>query len=293
MRITNRLILERSIQSTGRQLEDIARLDQQIATGQLHQSLSEAGLDGRSILAADTAVRAAGQYERNIEAARSRLSDSDATLETVTNILTRAREIAVQQSGLPSGATSRDAAQREVQELKNAVIQLANRRVNEAYVFGGTYADRPPLDATGALDAAFPARGAPSYEIGPGVYSPAAPDAGEMFIDSDVMGALDALDVALAANDSAQIQAAGDRIRQSVGSVQDLVAEVGARQVRMDMAQESHGIVSQALSARRSDLADTVLEEAITRLTARHASYQASLLTTSRLMESSLVNYLR
>jgi flagellin-like hook-associated protein FlgL len=61
----------------------------------------------------------------------------------------------------------------------------------------------------------------------------------------------------------------------------------------MDVAQESHQIVGQALSARRSDLADTVLEEAITRLAARHASYQASLLTTSRLLESSLASYLR
>ena len=293
MRITNRIILERSIGSLHQGLQGLAQVERQIATGQRYQSLSEAGLDGRAILEIDSDLNASAQYTRNIQAARMRLDVSDASLNSMTDILTRAREIGVQQSGLPAGSDTRLAAQREVQELKDAVIQLANRRLNDAYVFGGVYADRPPLDPTGALDPAFPARGAPDYEIGPGVYSPAAPDAGEMFIDSDVIASLDALDAALAADDSAQIQAATDRVRDAVVGLQDLVVEVGARQVRLDTAEGGHEIVREGLRGRRSTLADTVFEEAVIRLTSLQTSYQASLLTTSRLLESSLVNYLR
>ena len=293
MRITNRIILDRSLGAIGRGLEDMARLQRQIATGSLHESLSDAGLDGRAILAIDSDLLAAGQYTRNLEAARARLAVSDATLDTVTGILGRAREIAIQQGGAPANADTRAAAQAEVQELKGAVVQLANRRVNGSFVFGGVYADRAPLDASGALDAAFPGRGAPNFEIGAGVYTEAAHDAGQMFIDSDVIGALDALDAALAANDGPAVLAAGDRLRDAVSSTQDLVADVGARQIRLDMAQEGQEIVSQGLRARRSTLADTSFEEAVTRLASRETSYQATLLTTSRLLESSLVNYLR
>jgi flagellar hook-associated protein 3 FlgL len=293
VRITNRIILDRSLTSIGKGLEDMARLERQIVTGNRFQSLSEAGLEGRAVLSIDSDLLAAGQYTRNIEAARSRLAVSDATLDTVTNILGRARELAIQQGGVPANAATRAAARQEVLELRDAVIQLANRKLNGAYVFGGTYADRAPLDASGALDPAFPARGAPDYEIGPGVFTAAAHDAGEMFVDSDVMGALDALDAALAANDGPAIQVAGDRLRDAVSGVQNLVAEVGARQLRLDMAQEGQEIVSEGLRARRSTLADTVFEEAVTRLASRHSLYQASLLSTSRLMESTLVNYLR
>jgi flagellin-like hook-associated protein FlgL len=150
-----------------------------------------------------------------------------------------------------------------------------------------------PLDATGALDATTPARVAPEYEIGPGALTKAAHDAGEMFIDSDVIGALDALDTALGADIPVDIRTAGERLRTTIGNVQDLVAEVGARQIRLDVAQGTQSVVGQGLREHRSTLIDTSLSEAITELAALQSSYQASLLATSRLLETSLVNFLR
>lgn len=293
LRITNQMILSRSLESIGRGLEDIARLERQISSGQRWSTLSEAPVDGRSVLAIDADLRAADQYARNIEAAKTRVATSDTTLQGVTDALARARELAIQQGGSTATAASRAAAQKELAQLQNAVIQLANRRLNGAFLFGGVYADRPPLDAQGALDPLFPGRGAPLAEIAPGVLAPAAHDAGEMFIDTDVIGSMDALDAALAANDPTAIQSASDRLRDAIANVQEVVTDVGARQVRLDMAQESHAIVSDGLRARRSILADTPMEEAVTRLVARHSAYQASLLATGRTLETSLVNYLR
>lgn len=293
MRITHQIIVSRSLDSIARGREDIARIERQISSGQRWSTLSEAPLDGRSILAIDADLRAAEQYNRNIEAARARLANSDATLESVTDALARARELAVQQGGSTATAAFRLAAQREIAQLKDSVIQLANRRLNGAFVFGGAYADRPPLDAAGALDPVLPARGAPLFEIGPGALAPAAHDAGEVFIDTDVMGSIDAIDAALLANDPAAIRAAADRLRDAIANVQEVVTEVGARQVRLDVAQESHGVVSDGLRARRSFLADTPMEEAVTRLVARQSAYQAALLATGRTLETSLVNYLR
>jgi flagellar hook-associated protein 3 FlgL len=285
--------LARSIDSIAQGREEIARLERQIASGQRWQSLSEAPLDGRAVLSIDGDLRAAEQHSRNIEAARFRLAVEDSTLDVITNTLARARELAVQQGGSLATPASRAAAEQELLRLRDALVQLANRRVNGAFLFGGEYADRPPLDATGSLDATFPARGAADYEIGPGVWAPAVHDAGQMFIDSDVIGAIGALDTALAANDPAAIQASADRLRDSIAQVQVLVTDAGARQVRLDMAQDSQDLVTDGLRARRSVLADASIEEAVTRLVARQASFQASLLATSRTLESSLANYLR
>ncbi len=293
MRITDRMSLSQSIDTIGRGRAAIARLERQIATGQRWQTLSEAPLDGRSVLGIDGDLRAAEQHNRNIESARARLAVEDATLDAVTDALARAREVAIQQGGSLATPASRAAAQQEILRLKDAVIQLANRRVNGGFLFGGAYADRPPLDAAGALDPAFPARGAPQFEIGPQVWAPSTHDAGEMFIDSDVMGAFAALEAGLAANDVAAIQATSDRLRDAIGQVQVLVTDVGARQIRLDMAQEGQELVTDGLRARRSSLADAPIEEAVTELVARQSAYQASLLATSRVLQSSLVNYLR
>ena len=287
------MILERSLGSIRDGLAESGRLERQIATGRAFQYLSEAPLAARSVLDIDGDLRASEQYTRSIEAARTRLAIADSTLQGLNDLLARARELAIQFGGDVWGANERFAGQVEVQELRAAVIQLANRSHNGAFVFGGTYADRPPLDAAGALDPTFPARGAQQYEIGPGALAYGAHDAGEVFIDSDVIGSLDALDAALGANDTAAIQTAGARLGDTFAALGRLVADIGARQIRLDVAQEQQAVVNEGLQTRRSTLADATLEESITRLASVQSAYQASLLATSRLLETSLVNYLR
>lgn len=293
MRITNQMILTRSIESIQQNRSATAKLERQIVSGERYQSLSEAPVVARSVLDIDGSLRAGEQYVRNIQAARARLSVSDATLQSVTNLLSRAREVAIQQGGDNANAQTRLAAQLEVRELRAAMVTNANQKLNGSYVFGGAQVSLPPLDASGALDPTAPARGAAQYEIGPGALAFAAHDAGEMFIDSDVIGALDALDTALGANDRAAIRTASTRLQTAIAGVQDLVAQVGARQIRLDVAEGAQSTTDLGQRTRRSMLIDTPIEEAITQLASLQSSYQASLLATSRLLETSLVNFLR
>lgn len=293
MRITNQITLDRSIQSIQQSLQATARLERQITTGSRIQQLSDAPLLARTVMDIDAQLRASEQYNRNIEAAQARLALEDDALNSITNLLTRAREIAIQQGSATAGSESRAAALQEVQELRSALVQLANQKMNGAYVFGGVNSTQPPLDASGDLDPAAPARGAPGYEIAPSVTALGAHDAGEIFVDSDVIAAFVDLEAAIAADDSAAIRAEADRIQSVVANVQTLVADVGARQTRLDVGQSTLSVVDQARISRRSVLIDTPLEEAITELASRQASYQASLLATSRFLETSLVNFLR
>lgn len=292
MRVTNQMILSRSLASIQNGLSERARLERQIATGQRIQSISEDPVAARSVLDLDGDLRASEQYSRSIESARSRLSVADSTAQEMTRILARAREVAIQQgSGSPT-PEMRLAARTEIAELRNSMVQLANQTLNGAYVFGGAYVDRAPLDATGALDATFPARGSQQYEIGPGMLADGAHDAGEMFIDTGAIAGLDALEAALVLDDPAAIQAAADTLTATIADTQEIVAEVGARQIRLDVAQRSQSVVDQSRLERRSTLVDTPLEAAITELATLQSTYQATLLTTGRLLETSLVNFL-
>lgn len=293
LRITNQIILGRALSSVQDGLSRSAAIERQITTGQRFHATSEDPLAGRAVLTLDGDLRASEQYNRTIESVRTRLAIADDTIQSVTGILSRAREVSIQQGTANANAQTRAAAEQEVLELKEAVLTLANERLNGSYVFGGAHADLPPLDATGALDPVSPARGAPSYEIASGMYAQGAHDAGEMFIDTDVIGALDALAAGLAADDATAIQASSTRLADSIGSVQELVGDIGARQIRLDVAQDSHNIIDGGRLAQRSTLIDTSLEEAITQLASLQAGYQATLLTTSRILDTSLVNFLR
>lgn len=293
LRITNQIILGRSLSSIQDGLSRTAALERQIVTGQRFDATSQDPISGRAVMTLDGDLRASEQYSRSIESARNRLAVADDTLQTMTGLLGRAREIAIQQGTATASTETRAAAELEVLELKEAMLTLGNERLNGAYVFGGAHADLVPLDSTGALNPGSPARGAPSYEIASGMYALGAHDAGEMFIDSDAIGSLDALSAALSADDPAAIQTAGTRVDTSIGSLQELVGDIGARQIRLDVAQDSHSIIDGGRLAQRSALIDTSLEEAITQLASLQASYQATLLTTSRILDTSLVNFLR
>lgn len=294
MRITNNLTLMRSLGTVQTGMSDVAAAQKRVSTGQRIDRPSDDPATAARVLATDSDLRALTQYGRNISAARERLSVEETALDQVSGILERARELGYGQAGATANAQTRNTTADEVDELRRQVIQIANIQSGDAHVFGGLYPDRAPLDAvTGAEDPAAPTRQSPSYEVGAGSLMQGAHGAGTLFVDTDVLAALDALSVALRANDTAGIGASTDRLDAAHTNVQGYIGEVGARQVRLDVAEANVESLDLNLRNLRSDLMDVEMEEAVTVLVNRQASYQAALLSTSRILDATLTNYLR
>lgn len=293
MRISNQAIQTRIINTIQGSIADIGRLERQITTGQRFERASEDPLAARSVMRLDSQLRASQQYGRNIDVARGRLTMEESALESLSNIISRAREIASQQSSSSATAGSVQAGIGEVQGLRQAAIDLANLNLNGTFIFGGLFPDRSTLDDTGALDPLTPARGSLEYDVFPGERKPGAHDAGEVFIDTNVMQALTDLETALAGGDSATIASQMDSLSDALENLQLLVVDVGNRQISLDMAEETLAVSDQARAERRSNIADASLPEALAQLASRQASYQASLLATSRILEINLTNFLR
>ena len=294
MRITNNLSLMRSLGTVQSGKSDVAAAQQRVATGQRIDRASDDPATAARVLATDSDLRALTQYGRNISAARERLSVEETALDQVSGILERARELGYGQAGATANAQTRNTTADEVDELRRQVIQIANIQSGDAHVFGGLYPDRAPLDSvTGAEDPAAPTRQSPSYEVGAGSLMQGAHGAGTLFVDTDVLAALDALSVALRANDAAGVGATTDRLDAAHTNVQGYIGEVGARQVRLDVAEANVESLDLNLRNLRSDLMDVEMEEAVTVLVNRQASYQAALLSTSRILDTTLTNYLR
>lgn len=294
MRITNNLSLMRSLGTVRTGMSDVAAAQKRVSTGQRIDRPSEDPATASRVLATDSDLRALTQYGRNISAARERLSVEETALDQISGLLERARELAYGQAGANANAQTRSVTADEVDQLRLQAIQIANTQAGDAYVFGGLYPDRAPLDAvTGAEDLAAPTRESPSYEVGAGSIMQGAHGAGTIFVDTDVLASIEALSVALRANDTAGIGAATDRLDAAHTNVQGYVGEVGARQVRLDVAEANVESLDLNLRNLRSDLMDVEMEEAVTVLVNRQASYQAALLSTSRILDATLTNYLR
>lgn len=86
----------------------------------------------------------------NLEVANGFLSMTDASLGELTDVLGRARELAIQMSSSTNSTEdARESVKKEVDQLLLRVVQVGNSRFGDRYIFGGFQTDKAPFDTQG------------------------------------------------------------------------------------------------------------------------------------------------
>lgn len=293
MRITSSMVRSEGLATIRRNLRAIRDAQAEVVDGRRIRALSDDPAASTTLLATDGRLRALDQYGRNIGAARARLQAEESVLDQLGDVLTRGRELALSQAGGTATTQTRQITQKETDELLATVIQLANTRFGNAYLFGGVHADLRPFDNAGQTDALRPPAGAQAFEIGEQQQALGPHDALDVFSATDAVESLRDLSAALAGDDGDAIAAAGARVTAAFEAVQVLLGEVGARTVRLEIAEANVDALRHNLRTLRSDLADVDLEEAVSHLVARQSAFEAALMATSRVLQTTLAHYLR
>jgi flagellar hook-associated protein 3 FlgL len=90
------------------------------------------------------------QFQNNARLAQAFLDNTDHALEDLSEIVMRAKEIAIGQSSSASSTPqSRYGVAEEVNQLYQHAVTTANRRVGDRYLFGGYKTTTNPVDAEG------------------------------------------------------------------------------------------------------------------------------------------------
>jgi flagellar hook-associated protein 3 FlgL len=89
------------------------------------------------------------QYLRNANYAKTQLSYTEAALDEVYNALVKAKEIAIGQSSNIYSDDVRKSIAKEVHQLRNQTLSVANRRLGNKYLFAGFKTLSRPFDAEG------------------------------------------------------------------------------------------------------------------------------------------------
>jgi flagellar hook-associated protein 3 FlgL len=88
------------------------------------------------------------QFEKNSNLAKTFLNYTDASLEEITNLIGRAKELALgQASSAANGADSRAMVAQEIKNIQSEVTAIANRRLGDRYIFSGYKTSTMPFDA--------------------------------------------------------------------------------------------------------------------------------------------------
>lgn len=236
------------------------------------------------------------EFLENARLGMAYLDTMDALMQQVSDVLYRAQRLA-QQGG--TGTTTEDAREHiaaEVKHLKEQLVQIGNSSFNGRYLFNGQKTDQPPYTVANAANETTD-RGVYYLSVSPSVSVPVSVTGEEIFGDAgDPLNAfrvLDNLISGLENNDQDQILAAMADIDACSDRLNTVWAEVGARRNRFELVENRILDNKVSLEKLKSETGDVDMADAIVRLQLKENVLQASLAIGARVMQVSLIDYLR
>lgn len=150
MRIADKMTLQQVQDSIGKNRADMHALQEQNATQRRINKPSDDPLGATRVLGAKTNERTQKQFIKSLQFATDFLNMTDQSLGEVSEIISRAKELAINQANEASAnENTRKVVATEVEQLLNQVIQVANRKLGDRYIFAGYRTNQVPFTKSG------------------------------------------------------------------------------------------------------------------------------------------------
>lgn len=291
VRLTQGMLVSRAQDAIQAGLSRFSDAQERVSTGKRLNRPSDSPTDTASAMRLRSALKAQEQYTRNAADGLGRLGLVDQALSGVFTQVSRARELALQGSG-SAGQSSREALAAEVDQIRDDLLSQANTTYLTRPLFGGITAGGRAYDDTGTF---VGVAGEIPRQVGDDVKVRVDVDGRTVFGDGadSVFAELEDLSAALRANDSAGIQTGLDDLAGRLTDLSTVQAGVGASYKRIEQAQDALVDRQLFLTSTLSDLEDVDLARATVDLNLQQVAYQAALASTARVLQPSLLDFLR
>jgi flagellar hook-associated protein 3 FlgL len=291
-RVTEQSTTARVLSGLQHNQSRLERLREQVSTGKqvARPSDSPTGVVASMRLRADTAETS--RHQRSAADGLARLGTAEAALTSAGTLLNRARELVLQGRSSPAvnSPAAREGIATEITTLRDSMIALANTTYLGRPVFGGTTGSERAFASDGGYlgdDGEVLRRVADGVQVRVDVPSSAFGTGPNQLFDvmASIAGAL--------RTDPAALGTALDRLDSAASGLNTTLTQVGARYGQLTEASEAAVSRSIQLSAQLSDVEDVDLVRAVVDLETRSAGYQAALAASARVVQPSLLDFLR
>ena len=304
VRVTQRLLVDRILNNLSDQSRELLKLQDQLATGRRVNKPSDDPLAARRALNAQNEISANNQYITNISTISPGLLESETTSLSVVDMLQRARELTLQGANGTNAQEQLDQIAIEVNQLLEGVLNQGNQITNDRYIFGGTRTSNPPFvatrDASGEIiSVAYEGNDEDILiEISEGVQV-VSNATGESVFQSTSASTVDIyqmlIDVRdnLRAGDSNGLQTRLEELTMAQDQLLLAVSRLGATQNRINRVEDNLSVVNVQLQEVLSDNVDADFAEVTLNLNAQFNAYQAALNAGARVIQPSLLDFVR
>lgn len=298
-RVTQNMMMERSAGSLQSALGRLAKTQEQLSTGRILNRPSDSPSDTSSAMRVRSGLADNAQYLRNAEDGLGWLNQIDQTLSSSIFQVRRARYLALQGVNGATGTQAREALATEVDQIREGLIAAANTTYLDRPVFGGVTAGDRAYNEDGTYAGTA---GAVQRTVADGVtvqvnaaadavFGPDPDDPAGQTVFADLADLAAALRSPSA--DTAAIQTGIERMQVAMDRMTTAFADVGTRANRLERAVESAKDAELSLTTTLTGLENVDLPRAMVDLQMQEVAYQASLATTARVMQPSLLDFLR
>ena len=138
MRIADKMAYEQVNGNVAKNRTQMAELQNQAATQKRVTKPSDDPLAAARVLTSRVDLQGNKQYTKSLAYARSFLEYTDQAMGDLTEVMVRAKELAISQSNDASSSEhTRRVTATEVEQLYNQVVQIGNRKLGDRFIFAG------------------------------------------------------------------------------------------------------------------------------------------------------------
>ncbi|MED4988804.1 flagellar hook-associated protein FlgL [Parageobacillus toebii] len=301
MRVTQGMLAENMLRNLSASYAKLGKYQDQLSTGKKINRPSDDPVVAMKGMAYRTNLTEVEQFKRNFSEAYNWIENSDAALDEATQVLQRIRELVVQASNDTYEASQRAAISEEIKQLTEHLASIANTKVGDKYIFNGTDTLKQPVDLSQAPPVVSKNTDEIKIELSKGIYIPVNVNPTKVFnYDNTAKGNGLFSDLEFLNNDLNDATKSGKDISQYLSYIDQHIsnllsarAELGARLNRVELMEER--VDQQEVIAHRilSDNEDADIERVITALKTQESVHRAALGVGARIIQPTLLDFLR
>lgn len=302
MRVTQGMISQNSLRNISKSYEKLSKINEQAQAGKRFTKASDDPVAAVKSLQYSTAMFRNEQYQKNLSEARSWIDTTETSVTEIINIMTDVREKVLDAANGTKQPEDLAAIGVEIGQMKNQIIDAMNTQILGKFVFNGTNTNVKPVvenaDGTYTFNYEnYTDANAVQANISDGITlnvnsNPISAFGGQAS-GQNVIEMLTDLENSLKNGtfpNSDDALASIDQFKEVMSAER---SDLGARSNRVELVGSRLTSQSQVLEKAKSDNEDIESEKAILDLLQQETVNRAALATTAKVIQPSLVDFLR
>lgn len=293
-RITHQTIARQAISDMQRNLRGVEEKRSQLVSGRRLSRSSDDPVGVARTLGFQNRLAEIKQHTRNSNQILARLNQTESVLDGTNETLMQLKQLALQYGSATVSPRDRLNAVEQIQQIKQQVIQFANTKSGNQYIFAGSKTTTRPFEDEGDKVRYRGNNKEVSVEIGENQTIPVNIPGTQVFNTSQtgIFQMLTDFTKALEQDNIEEIQEIVGRIENFSETVLTGRATNAARIQRVEFSREGHFDDEFNTIQSLSDIQGTDMARAATELVNQQTAYQAALVSTARVIQPSLLSVL-